>query len=668
MLVVLHEPIANLRRNCETHYLLVFCHRALYHNTSLLYAGGTVESKALEHKRVKIDELHHDPNNARSHNEKNLRAIKASLAKWGQVEPLVVNKRNGLVVGGNGRLEAMRQLGWTEVDVVEVDLDNTQAAALAIALNRTAELAEWNKEQLGITLQALREDGFKLDDVGFEIEDRTEDLNLGREPEPEVEPKAEPEAERGRKEPEPQQHDREAEEKIEAKAIEAASTGGARRTLLPGDCLAVLRTLPDNSVDALVTDPPYGLSAPPDIREVLEHWMSDKEYEHGQPGFMGKAWDSFVPGPVLWKEVFRVLKPGAHGFVFAGTRTVDLMGIALRFAGFEVRDYLEWVYATGFPKNHDVSKAIDREAGAEREVVGKREGYVERDGEDIFGENTCGLKNEWDVTVPATEEAKKWNGWGTALKPAHEPALLIRKPLAEETVAANVKKWGTGAINIAGSRVGGEVRQSKTMKSGTGEVYGDYQEWDGTYKEVEGRWPSNLVIDEHAAAELDAIGGERRSGSRPEGTAQGIGYKGGASNHGAPALVASTGGASRFFKMICYCPKPSMAERNDGCEALPIGQSTGGGGMNDAEAGRKFGSIKTPSKNFHPTVKPIRLMEYLVGMITPPGGTVLDCFMGSGTTGIACGGRFHFIGIEKNDDYFRIASARMRLDSDHPLK
>src|SRR5690625_5195364 len=250
--------------------------------------------------------------------------------------------------------------------------------------------------------------------------------------------------------------------------------------VIHGDCLDVLKELDDNSVDSVVTDPPYGLSKEPDINEVLSKWLAGEEYDHGHGGFMGKSWDSFVPHPDIWREVYRVLKPGGHALVFAGTRTQDLMTISLRLAGFEVRDVIEWLYFSGFPKSHDVSKAFDRRAGAEREVVGIDEDFLRRNpisnhkndygegyGNPSFKDGIEGAK----ITAPATELARKWDGWGTALKPAHEPIIVVRKPLIDAdtgrklTVVNCVEKYGTGAINIDASRIATED-ETRRAKSG----------------------------------------------------------------------------------------------------------------------------------------------------------------------------------------------------------
>lgn len=227
--------------------------------------------------------------------------------------------------------------------------------------------------------------------------------------------------------------------------------------ILHGDALERLKELEDNSIDSVVTDPPYGLSKEPNITEVLTKWLNGEPYDHGHGGFMGKKWDSFVPHPDIWKEVYRVLKPGGHALVFAGTRTQDLMTIALRLAGFEVRDVIEWLYFTGFPKSHDISKAFDKREGAKRKIVGpnkwnKVKGNKGKDG----GLTKEGYVSHGGVktyeTAPTTDLAKQWNGWGTALKPAHEPIIMVRKPI-DSTVVDNVERYGVGGINIDGCRV-----------------------------------------------------------------------------------------------------------------------------------------------------------------------------------------------------------------------
>lgn len=340
-----------------------------------------------------------------------------------------------------------------------------------------------------------------------------------------------------------------------------------------GDCLEIMRDIPDGSIDAIVTDPPYGLSdhRTSDVFSCLSSWLAGQEYRPNKKGFMGRTWDSWVPGPEVWREVFRVLKPGGHVVAFAGSRTHDLMSMALRLAGFECRDTVLWVYGSGFPKSLDVSKAIDKAAGAEREVVGIDPNSANRkskSGTAAYGDYAD--ESERLITAPATDAARQWSGWGTALKPAFEPALLFRKPLVG-TVAENVLAHGAGALNIDGCRVE-----------------------DGGEETSKGRFPANLIHD--GSDEVLAV------------------FPG-----------AAGGSAARFF----YCAKASKTDRG--------------------------------TDNSHPTVKPTELMRYLVRLVTPLGGTVLDPFMGSGSTGKAAVLEgFHFLGIEQDPSYFNIATERIQ--------
>jgi DNA modification methylase len=348
-----------------------------------------------------------------------------------------------------------------------------------------------------------------------------------------------------------------------------------------GDCLDVLKALPDNSVDAIVTDPPYGLS------------------------FMGKKWDYDVPSEDVWRECLRVLKPGGHLLAFAGTRTQHRMAVRIEDAGFEIRDMIAWLYGSGFPKSLDVSKAIDKAAGAEREVIGIREDFAARANKKRVGvswaDNSLkdgSFSNPADIgvlTAPATAAARKWQGWGTALKPAMEPITVARKPLMG-TVAENVLAHGTGAINVDGCRVNSGGTHSSAKSAGLGRGHGQHK-GHGRYNGVggvvipphpKGRWPANVIHD------------------------------------GSEEPVALLGDAARFF----YCAKAAKKDRGRG--------------------------------NNHPTVKPTDLMRYLVRLVTPPGGVVLDPFMGSGSTGKAAVLEgFGFIGIEREEQYVEIARARI---------
>jgi hypothetical protein len=383
--------------------------------------------------------------------------------------------------------------------------------------------------------------------------------------------------------------------------------------LYEGDCVEVMKRLPDNSVDSVVTDPPYEL------------------------GFMGKKWDStgIAYSVEMWREVLRVLKPGGHLLSFGGTRTYHRMACAIEDAGFEIRDQLQWLYGSGFPKSLDIGKAIDKAAGkkwpslcAAKGAGGNPKGYKTGSG--------GAFKAEYSITVPATPEAVQWNGWGTALKPANEPVCLARKPLAETTIAANVLKWGTGGLNIDGCRIGlnGEkppTGSGKPCPNGNADIMSRALGNNGNTTPEQGRFPANLLFDEEAAAMLDEQSGRLASGKAPA-----TGFVRHSDKHrntygrfeGQRAepttLYGDSGGASRFF----YVAKASKSERGKG--------------------------------NLHPTVKPVKLMRYLVRLITPPGGTVLDPFAGSGTTLLAAEREgFDSIGIEMNPEYCEIIRKRM---------
>lgn len=385
--------------------------------------------------------------------------------------------------------------------------------------------------------------------------------------------------------------------------------------LLHGDCLDLMRDMPDNSVDAAVLDPPYGLSAPPDVSVVLRAWLDGEAYEHGAAGFMGKDWDSFVPGPRVFRELFRVLKPGSHVVCFAGTRTLDLMGISMRLAQFEIRDTLHWCYWSGFPKSLSMSLEMDRIEGAVREIVGRAKGAGTQD-PISFGN---GHAAEYDETAPASPMAVKWDGFGTGIKPAVEPAILARKPISETSIARNVLKWGTGALNIDACR----------FKPGDVMWPGPQESWQG--------------------------GGDSGPSVALSGGADG------SLNSG----VATENTAGRFPANLLYCAKSSRRERERGCGGLPamsgadaVGREEGSAGLTPrAGAGRSAEEVR----NGHPTVKPIRLMQYLVRLVgCQPGSVILDPFMGSGTTGIACVSQgYSFIGCELSGEYIRIARARI---------
>ena len=441
-----------------------------------------------------------------------------------------------------------------------------------------------------------------------------------------------------------------------------------RLTLHHGDCLDVLRSLPDCFVDSVVTDPPYGLS------------------------FMGKRWDYDVPSIEVWAECLRVLKPGGHLLAFAGTRTQHRMAVRIEDAGFEIRDMIAWVYGSGFPKSLDVSKAIDKMDAAQeqqarryrftewvrstgvtarkindatgtemgnhytthptqpaimtrehleacRHLLGDIPEWVEREADirsvesknfaerEVVGQHQTdmgGLGGErlgqrgGDITIAATTEAKQWQGWGTALKPALEPITVARKPLIG-TVAENVLQHGTGAINVDGGRVGQREKEQFTgIKNGSINAYGDYFYPKGEKALPAGRWPANFIHD------------------------------------GSEEATDLLGASARFF----YCAKASKADRDGGCEGMEERKAGAMSGIETREGKPTNHPMRT---NFHPTVKPTDLMRYLCRLVTPPSGIVLDPFMGSGSTGKAAMLEgFAFVGIEREAEYIDIAKARIQ--------
>lgn len=401
--------------------------------------------------------------------------------------------------------------------------------------------------------------------------------------------------------------------------------------VINADSIDHLKTLEANSVDAVVTDPPYGLGncSPRAVTEALSAWVAGEEYKPRGAGFMGKSWDAFVPGPELWREVYRVLKPGGHAIIFAGSRTVDLMGIAVRLAGFEVRDMLHWIYGSGFPKSLDVSKAIDKRAGAEREVI--REAKATGNARKIKGTSDNafsrpGQSFEFEpttiqYTAPSTDQVKQWEGWGTALKPAHEPALLCRKPL-DGAVVDNVERWGVGGLNVDGCRIETDEYIFTSPRTQQSHIYGKYAQQDpmqSTGQEI-GRWPANILLDPEAASLLDLQAGLD---------------------------------ASRFF----YCGKATREEKEAGLIGLKA-RAVGDG--RETPIDNPYQRGETKRQNTHPTVKPLAVMRWLCKLITPPEGLILDPFCGSGSTGCAASQLgFRFLGIEREPEYAAIARARV---------
>ena len=398
-------------------------------------------------------------------------------------------------------------------------------------------------------------------------------------------------------------------------------------TIIQGDCLEEMKKLPDRSIDAIVTDPPYELA------------------------FMGKKWDAsgIAYNVDMWGECLRVLKPGGHLLAFGGARTYHRMACAIEDAGFEIRDSLHWVYSQGFPKSLDISKAIDKAAKAEREIIGeidKLQSYG-NGANSVYGDGPD-KHHRMLITSPSTPEAKQWSGYGSALKPAHEPIVLARKPLDGCTIAENVLRWGCGGLNVDGCRIDtkGEKLSCSTSppfakgltlhKSSTPRI-----ERDG---HVGGRWPANFIHsgDECILAEFAKAGKSKSTSSlrKKAGSHNGneawatianpkIDVYGGFSDQGTPArFFMSCEFTPADYAPIVYYAKASKSDRGEG--------------------------------NTHNTVKPTSLIRYLCRLITPPGGTILDPFAGSGTTCLAALQEgFHYIGIEKEPEYCEIARKRV---------
>ena len=377
-----------------------------------------------------------------------------------------------------------------------------------------------------------------------------------------------------------------------------------KNKIIWGDCLLELKKLKDNSIDSIVTDPPYGLS------------------------FMGKKWDYEVPSVEIWKECLRVLKPGGHLLSFAGSRTYHRIAVNIEDAGFDIRDQIMWLYGSGFPKSYNVGKGVDKVLrtgnaswNGTADPNNKPLGYSKLQHNQGYRPNDYSGNNQKNEVKELKEEAKQWEGWGTALKPAHEPIVVARKPLSEKNVALNVLKWGTAGINIDGCRVGDEVlKEAKSSPTAGGERIQQIVSGMVT-PERTGRFPANIIFDDEAGKMLD-----------------------------------EQSGASRFF----YCAKASKRERNEGCEGLEKKIDCDRNPELDS-ANVPMNRSNNPKRNNHPTVKPIKLMRYLVRLVTPKGGLCLDPFIGSGTTAIACKLEgFDYLGIEREADYIPIAEARIK--------
>jgi site-specific DNA-methyltransferase (adenine-specific) len=554
---------------------------------------------------VDIDSLIEWEHNPRINTEA-ISKVARSIERFGFASPIIAREEDKMVIAGHTRIAAARSLGLQTVPVRFMKLNRTEAELLAIADNKLGEISDWDETMLKDILSVLPEND--LDDIGFSNEEL--ELLLQDVEDTEISPESDNAV---------YSDDYEDADNLDVDRVKIAEEGGiyavGDQYVLCGDCVEILRSFPDNSIDSIVCDPPYGI------------------------GFMGKDWDHSVPTEEWARECYRVLKHGGHIVAFGATRAIHRMVCALEDEGFEIRDMINWLYFSGFPKSMDISKQIDKMKGVEREVIGRKDEstlkalqkWKEQDGR----EKKVDLSNLGMITKPATEEAIHWSGWGTALKPAQEPAILCRKPIEKGlNVSENVLKWGTGAINIDACRFGfgdpcwvgaqhdhTDQWNKPTIESTQAFTYGEMGQRDldlkndiSSYKPVGGRWPANIY----------------------------------------------------------QCAKPSRSERETGLDDLDskkgheaVHRKEGTAGLDNPRAGA--GRTASEVKNFHPTVKPTKLMAWLCRLLTPKGGIVLDTFLGSGTTGVSASMEgFKFIGTEMNPEYC-IALQRIKHATGHDI-
>ena len=523
---------------------------------------------------VDIDTLIEWEHNPRINTEA-VSKVARSIERFGFASPVIAREEDRMVIAGHTRIAAARSLGLKTVPVRFMKLNRTEAELLAIADNKLGEISDWNEDMLKDILDALPEND--LDDIGFSSEE-LEILLEG------VDTELPPEDDNA-----VYDTDYEDADNLDLERVKIAEEGGIYQVgsqyVMCGDCVEILRSFPDNSIDSIVCDPPYGI------------------------GFMGKDWDHSVPTEEWARECFRVLKHGGHIVAFGATRAIHRMVCALEDEGFEIRDMINWLYFSGFPKSMDISKQIDKMKGVEREVVGEdnrpKPSYMLE-----IGKTEANTRN---ITKPATEEAQYWEGWGTALKPAQEPAILCRKPIEKGlNVSENVLKWGTGAINIDACRFG----------------YGDPC-WVGPNEADNYRPPHENKSIKNNEREVQFNASKK--------------------------VINNWSDLGRWPANIYQCAKPSRSERETGLD------DTEGRKIDKDGAGFHSKWEQPVVKNFHPTVKPTKLMAWLCRLLTPKGGIVLDTFLGSGTTGVSASMEgFKFIGTEMNPEYCDIALQRIK--------
>ena len=518
-----------------------------------------------------------------------------SINKFGFASPVLARKEDKVVIAGHTRIKAAKKLKMKKIPVRFLDISKEDAEKLALADNKLGEIADWDEVLLkdilsNFDLTDQLDLGWTKDELTSLLDFEIQDNNFNDDNENEI-----------------TKHDHYDDLQVESEIKYGDKIELGNHVLYCSDNLEIMRKIESDSIDSIVTDPPYGID------------------------FLNKSWDANVPQNEWARECLRILKPGGHLISFAATRTFHKLVTNLENAGFEVRDTINWLYFSGFPKSLDVSKAIDKHFGAEREVIGKRkqgniEGSISGKGTGLTMEGGKGRRGkykeegEFSITKPATKEAQQAEGIGTALKPAFEPATLCRKPLSEKTVALNWLKYRTGGINIDDCRF----------------AYGDPC------------W----------------VGPQGECGDRPVGGWQDQYVSGEKINN----YHNRQHDLGRWPANIYQCPKASRSEREEGLEDMKtisgheaVNRKEGSAGLNNPRAGA--GRTASEVANIHPTVKPIKLMRWLIRLVTPKGGTILEPFCGSGTTMIASeleDNDYKCIGIEREPKYCDIIKARVQ--------
>ena len=489
-----------------------------------------------------------------------------------------------------------------------MDLDPADAKLLAIADNKLGEYADWDNDLLSEVLSDLSDYGCDLTETGFSENELEELLNFEMGDDYNMDGEFD--------DKENMDHHDEIPEEMESMFKDGDDVNVGNHRIICGDCVEVLKKMPDASVDAIVTDPPYGID------------------------YMARKWDASTPEAEWAAECFRVLKYGGHIISFGATRTIHRITTVLENSGFEIRDTISWVYESGFPKSKNLSKSIDnyfnmeRPVVAQQKVTGSAKPSIGKKGHNASYTRSTKYEDREDnplyipITKPASEEAMKWEGWGTSLKPAQEPAVMARKPMKETSVTENVIKHGIGGINIDACRF----------------PYNDPC-WIGKYSEKPKDYLKGPQGGHFKDTQINKITGENTNSEATD-------------FRNAPLLANDIG---RFPANVFYCKKPNIKEREIGCDALTKKESKGHMNVNNG-SGERFDGGPTPKRgNNHPTVKPIKLMNWLVKLVTPVDGVVMDTYCGSGTTMVAAEiAGIKSIGIELNPEYCDIIYARLK--------